>query len=40
MDTGTYAARTEKDGYPTKKAAVKVARAYRDKYGAYAKVPF
>lgn len=34
------AARTEKDGYATKREAVRVAREYRDKYGAYAKVPF
>ena len=40
MDTGKYAARTNKDGYATKKEAVRVAREYRDKYGAYAKVPF
>lgn len=40
MDTGKYAARTSKDGYATKKEAVRVAREYRDKYGAYAKVPF
>lgn len=36
----TVAARTSKDGYATKKEAVRVAREYRDKYGAYAKVPF
>jgi hypothetical protein len=40
MDTGGIAAKTSKTGYATKKEAVKVARAYRDKYGAYAKVPF
>lgn len=34
------AARTQTDGYATKKEAVRVAREYRDKYGAYAKVPF
>lgn len=40
MDTGGIAAKTSKTGYATKKEAVKVARMYRDKYGAYAKVPF
>lgn len=39
-DTGKVAAKTSKTGYATKKEAVRVAREYRDKYGAYAKVPF
>lgn len=34
------AAKTAKDGYATKKEAVRIARQYRDDYGAYAKVPF
>lgn len=38
--SGPLAAKTLKDGYATKKEAVEVARKYRDKYGAYAKVPF
>lgn len=37
---GHIAAKTKKQGYPDKKDAVRVAREYRDKYGAYAKVPF
>lgn len=40
MDTGGIAAKTSKTGYATKKEAVRVARQYRDTYGAYAKVPF
>lgn len=34
------AAGTKKQGYPEKKDAVRVAREYRDKYGAYVKVEF
>lgn len=40
MDTGKVAAKTERYGYPDKTAAVKVARNYRDKYGAYVRVGF
>lgn len=40
MDTGRIAAKTEKHGYPDKNAAVRVARSYRDKYGAYVRVGF
>lgn len=39
MDTGKVAAKTSKDGYE-KKEAVKVARRYRDTFGAYARVGF
>lgn len=38
--TGRYAGKTKKDGYPTKEEAVKVARTYRDRYGAYTRCPF
>jgi hypothetical protein len=38
MDTGRVAARTT--GYASKQEAIRVARRYRDRYGAYAKVPF
>lgn len=31
---------TEESGYPTKDEAVRVARYYRDEYGAYCKSPF
>lgn len=40
MDTGKVAAKTERYGYPDKDAAVRVARSYRDKYGAYVRVGF
>lgn len=40
LDTGKVAAKTEKNGYPDKQAAVKVARQYRDKYGAYVRFGF
>jgi hypothetical protein len=40
MDTGKVAAKTSKTGYPTKQEAVRVAREYRDRYGAYVKAPF
>lgn len=36
---GTIASGTEKKGYPKKKA-VTIARSYRDKYGAWATMPF
>lgn len=31
---------TEESGYPTKEESVRVARYYRDEYGAYCKSPF
>lgn len=31
---------TEESGYPKKEEAVRVARFYRDEYGAYCKSPF
>jgi hypothetical protein len=37
---GRYAAKTSENGYATKQEAVAIAREYRDRYGAYAKVPF
>lgn len=40
MDTGQIATRTKKSGYLDKKEAVKVAREYRDRYGAYVRVGF
>lgn len=40
MDSGNIAGRTSKTGYESKKEAVRVAREYRDKYGAYTKAPF
>lgn len=40
MDSGRIAGRTSKSGYESKKEAVRVAREYRDKYGAYTKAPF
>lgn len=38
--SGRIAGKTSKDGYASKKEAVKVARDYRDKYGAYARFSF
>lgn len=35
MDTGRVAVKTSKTGYTDRKEAVRVAREYRDKYGAY-----
>lgn len=40
MDSGRIAGKTKKSGYESKKEAVRVAREYRDKYGAYTKAPF
>jgi hypothetical protein len=40
MDSRGIAGKTSKSGYESKKEAVRVAREYRDKYGAYTKVPF
>jgi hypothetical protein len=38
--SGRIAGKTSKDGYPTKKDAMKVAREYRDRYGAYTRFKF
>lgn len=38
--TGRIAGKTAKEGYADKKEAIRVAREYRDKYGAYARSPF
>jgi hypothetical protein len=38
--TGRVAGKTSKEGYADKKEAIRVARAYRDKYGAYTRFPF
>ena len=40
MDTGKIAAKTSKTGYAEKEEAMKVAREYRDKYGAYVRFKF
>jgi hypothetical protein len=40
MDTGRIAAKTAKYGYDTKQDAIRVARQYRDKFGAYVRVGF
>lgn len=40
MDTGRAAAKTSKTGYQDKREAVKVAREYRDRYGAYVRFGF
>lgn len=40
MDTGKIAAKTSKTGYTDKKEAVRIAREYRDKYGAYVRFDF
>lgn len=40
LEAGTYASGTKKSGYPTKEQAIKVARRYRDEYGAWAVMPF
>lgn len=40
MDTGRVAAKTSKTGYPEKQEAVRVAREYRDRYGAYVRFGF
>ena len=40
MDTGRVAAKTAKHGYRDKSEAVRVAREYRDKYGAYVRFGF
>lgn len=40
MDTGRIAAKTSKTGYTDKKEAVRIAREYRDKYGAYVRFDF
>lgn len=40
VETGQRAARTSSVGYTSKSDAVRVAREYRDKYGAYGKAPF
>lgn len=37
---GRIAGKTAKEGYKDKKEAIRVAREYRDKYGAYARSPF
>lgn len=37
---GRVAGKTAKEGYADKKEAIRVAREYRDKYGAYARSPF
>lgn len=37
---GRVAAKTSKEGYADKKEAIRVAREYRDKYGAYVRFPF
>jgi hypothetical protein len=37
---GKIAGKTSKDGYATEQEAVKVAREYRDKYGAYTRFKF
>jgi hypothetical protein len=39
MDTGKLAAKTDKNGY-TNEEAVRVAREYRNKYGAYVRSAF
>lgn len=40
MDTGKIAAKTSKTGYAEKLEAMKVAREYRDRYGAYVRFKF
>lgn len=40
MEEARVASKTEKDGYRSKKEAVKVAEHHRDKYGAWALIPF
>lgn len=40
MDTGKLAAKTSKTGYTDKREAVRIAREYRDKYGAYVRFDF
>lgn len=40
MDTGKIAAKTSKTGYTDKQEAVRIAREYRDKYGAYVRFEF
>lgn len=40
MDTGRIAAKTSKTGYTDRQEAVRVAREYRDKYGAYVRFYF
>lgn len=40
MDSRGVAGKTSKTGYASKKEAVRVAREYRDRYGAYTKAPF
>lgn len=40
MDTGQIAKGSDRKGYEDKAEAAKVARKLRNKYGAYAKVPF
>lgn len=40
MDSRGIAGKTSKTGYPVKKDAIRVARKYRDTYGAYTKAPF
>lgn len=40
MDTGRIAAKSLKTGYKEKREAIRVAREYRDKYGAYVRFGF
>ena len=40
MDTGKVAAKTSKTGYADKKEAMRIAREYRDRYGAYVRFKF
>lgn len=40
MDTGKVAVKTSKTGYTDRQEAVRVAREYRDKYGAYVRFYF
>lgn len=39
-ETWTTAAGTKKEGYRTEEEAKRIARRYRDEYGAYARSPF
>lgn len=39
-EEATLAAGTKQAGYPDKEKATKVARRYRDEYGAYTLMPF
>jgi len=40
MDTGKVAAKTSKTGYTDRNEAVRIAREYREKYGAYVRFKF